>query len=288
MNLFINILLVASITSIACSIPGVFLVLRGSTMVSDAITHTILLGIVLAYFIVHDLSSPLLIIGATLFGLLTVWLIESLHRTRIVSLDASIGIIFPFLFSIAIVLINLYASHVHLDTDAVLMGQIGFTPFIRTTLLGIDLGPKAFWKMFIIFLINCLVIWSIFKSLVVTTFDPEYAKTLGIRTTLVHYLLMTLVSLTAVAAFEVAGSILVVGFMVGPGLTSYFLFDRLHQVLISSVLISIINSLMGVSLAYQFDTSFNGMIAVVTGITALLAILFSPKKGIITTQFLQH
>ena len=284
MNLLLNSMIVAMITSIACSLPGVFLVLRGTTMVSDAVTHTVLLGIVIAFFIVQDLSSPFLLIGATVVGLITVWLIEALNRTKLLSLDASIGVVFPFLFSIAIILINLYASHVHLDVDIVLTGEIGFTPFHRLVLLGQDLGPQAFWKMLIIAGIDLGIITLFYKELKVTSFDPEYAQTIGINPTVFHYLLMSMVSLTAVAAFEVAGSVLVVGFMVGPALAGYLLFNDLKRILLSSAVISVINSIIGVYLAYQLDTTFNGMIAVVTGLTTLLIILFSPKKGILTSN----
>lgn len=268
MSLLVSILLVAVVTSMACSLPGVFLVLRGSTMVSDAITHTVLLGIVLSFFIVKDLSSPLLLLGAALFGIITVWLIESLHRTKIVSLDASIGIIFPFLFSIAIVLINLFASQIHLDTDAVLTGVIGFTPFVRFHMFGIDLGPQALWKMIAILCINITFISIYYRQLKVATFDPDYAESIGINTTFIHYLLMTIISLTAVATFEVAGSVLVVGFMVGPGLASYLLFNKLKYIFVSTILLSIINSTIGVLAAYYLDTTFNGMISVITGLTA--------------------
>lgn len=95
---------------------------------------------------------------------------------------------------------------------------------------------------------------------------------------------MSMVSLTAVAAFEVAGSVLVVGFMVGPALAGYLLFNDLKRILLSSAVISVINSIIGVYLAYQLDTTFNGMIAVVTGLTTLLIILFSPRKGILTSN----
>ena len=113
----------------ACSILGTFLVLKSMAMVSDAITHTILLGIVVAFFAVHDLNSPLLIVGAGIVGVLTVYLVELLNSTRLVKEDSAIGVVFPLLFSIAVILISKYAGNVHLDVDSVLLGELAFAPF---------------------------------------------------------------------------------------------------------------------------------------------------------------
>ena len=116
----IEIQLIAILTAVACALPGVFLVLRRMAMMSDAISHTVLLGIVLGFFLVGDLASPLLIFGAALMGVVTVSLVALLERTRLVKEDAAIGLVFPALFSIAVILISRYAGNVHLDVDAVL------------------------------------------------------------------------------------------------------------------------------------------------------------------------
>ena len=115
MTVHTEILLIAIAVSIACAIPGVFLVLRRMSMMADAITHTVFLGIVLAFFVTEDLNSPLLLVGATVVGVGTVWLTEMVHNTGLVNEDASIGIIFPLLFSIAIILVSLYSGNAHLD-----------------------------------------------------------------------------------------------------------------------------------------------------------------------------
>ena len=120
----LEIQLIAALVAIACALPGCFLVLRRMSMMSDAITHTLLLGIVLAFLATHSLTSPLLILGAASVGLLTVCLAETLQRSRRVSEDSAIGLTFPLLFSIAIILITHYADSVHLDADAVLLGEL--------------------------------------------------------------------------------------------------------------------------------------------------------------------
>lgn len=130
------------ITAAACSILGVFLVLRRLSMVSDAISHSVLLGIVIGFFITKDLRSVWLIVAAALFGVFTTMAIEVLIKSRRVGEDAAVGIIFPLFFSIAVILITRFARNVHLDTDMVLMGEVIVAPFNRTTVLGISL-PKA-------------------------------------------------------------------------------------------------------------------------------------------------
>ena len=105
----ILILVIACVVATSCAIPGVFLVLRGRALMSDAISHSILLGIVLAFFVVHNLHSPLLITGAVLMGLITVFTTESLVKSKKIKQDAAIGLVFPFFFSIAILLINQFA-----------------------------------------------------------------------------------------------------------------------------------------------------------------------------------
>lgn len=281
MSYLVQIGLVAVVVSIACSLPGIFLVLRGSSMISDAITHTVLLGIVLTYFVVHDLNSPFLMVGATLTGVFTVWLIELVNKSQLINFDGAIGIVFPFLFSIAIILLTQCASGSHLDVDVVLMGELGFIPFDRMIIFGYDLGPKALWRMGGILLINLAFITAFFRPLIVSTFDPQFSKAIGISTTAVHYGLMTLVSLTAVGAYDAVGSVLVVGFMVGPAIVGYMLSNDLKKIILIAVLASVISSVSGVILALQFDTTFAGMIAVTTGTLAMLAVFFSPKKGVL-------
>ncbi len=288
MSMIVEITLVAVVVAIACALPGVFLVLRGVTMVSDAITHTVLLGIVLAFFITQDLNSPLLMIGATLVGVATVWLIETIQRSNLVSNDAAIGIVFPLFFSIAIILITLYAGDVHLDEDAVLMGELAFAPFRRLDLFGFDLGPQSLWVMLIILVINSVFIFFFYKELKVTTFDPAFAAALGFTPVLIHYALMTLVSLTAVSAYDSVGSILIVGFMVGPALSGYLLTHSLNRMIAITVVMAVVNSVSGVQLAFWLDTTIAGMIAVVTGVTTLLILVFSPNKGLFKHQMNQN
>lgn len=278
----LEIQLIAVLVAVACSLPGVFLVLRRMAMMSDSITHTILLGIVLAFFLTHDLSSPILIIGAALMGVITVWLTETLNRTRLLSEDSAIGIVFPLLFSIAIILITRYAGSVHLDTDAVLLGELAFAPFDRLVVSGMDLGARVIYTSGVILLLNLAVLVFFFKELKLVTFDPMLAAVLGFSPVLVHYGLMTMVSLTAVGAFEAVGSILVVAFMIGPPVTAYLLTDDLKQMLLSSGAIGAVNGVLGYQTAALVDVSIAGSMAVITGAVFCLVFILAPHRGLIS------
>ncbi len=273
--------LIAVIVSVACALPGVFLVLRKMSMMSDSITHTILLGIVLAFFLTHDLSSPFLIIGAAVIGVVTVFLTEMLAKTRLVSEDSAIGIVFPLLFSIAIILITRYAGSVHLDTDSVLLGELAFAPFSRMMVFGIDIGAKAIYTSGTLLLINAALIIVFFKELKIATFDPLLAAVLGFSPVVIHYGLMTLVSLTAVGAFEAVGSVLVVAFMIGPPVTAYLITDDLKKMLLLSAGFGTASGISGYQLASLWDVSIAGSMAVTTGLIFATVFVFAPKRGLI-------
>lgn len=279
----LEIQLIAVIVAVACSLPGVFLVLRKMSMMSDSITHTILLGIVLAFFLTHDLSSPILIIGAAFIGLFTVWMTEMLNRTRLLAEDASIGVVFPLLFSIAIILITKFAGSVHLDTDSVLLGELAFAPFNQLVVFGYDIGAKAIYSSLGLLLLNLLFITAFFKELKVVTFDPMLAAVLGISPSLIHYGLMLLVSMTTVGAFEAVGSVLVVAFMIGPPVTAYLLTDHLKYMLILSGMIGAVNGILGFFLAVLFDVSISGSMAVMTGLVFFIVFITAPHRGLISS-----
>ena len=153
----LEIQLIASLVAIACAIPGTFLVLRKMAMISDAISHSILPGLVVGFFITQDLNSPLLILLAAFTGVLTVVLVEKIQQTKLVKEDTAIGLVFPALFSVGVILIAKYANDVHLDIDAVLLGELAFTPFDRVYWGETDLGPKSLMVIGIILIITIAI-----------------------------------------------------------------------------------------------------------------------------------
>ena len=277
--------LIAVIISVACALPGTFLVLRKMSMMTDSITHTILLGIVLAFFITWDLKSPVLIIGAALMGVFTVWLTETIISTKIVSKDASIGLVFPLLFSVAIILISKYAGSSHLCTDSVLLGEIAFAPFDRLVIMGVDIGAKSIYMGGALFLFNLFLIVLFFKELKLVTFDPMLAAAVGISPVIIHYGLMSIVSLTAVVSFEAVGSILVIAFMIGPPVTAYLLVDDLKKLLCLSGVFGATAGIGGYQLAKLFDISIAGSMAIVVGIVFVIVFILAPKRGLISIFF---
>ena len=164
-NAQIEIQLIASLVAIACAIPGTFLVLRKMAMISDAISHSILPGIVIGFFITQDLNSPLLLFLAAFTGIITVILVEYIQKTGLVKEDTAIGLVFPVLFSIGVILIAKNANDVHLDVDAVLLGESAFAPFDRLIWFGTDVGPKSLWLIGSILLVTVLLLIAFFKEL---------------------------------------------------------------------------------------------------------------------------
>ena len=277
----LEIQLIAAVVAAACALPGVFLVLRRIALVSDAISHSILVGIVLAFFLVGDLSSPALVVGAALTGVATVVLIELVRRTGLVREDAAIGLVFPALFSAGVILIARYADGVHLDTDAVLLGELAFAPLDRVVVGSYDIGPKSLYVMTAILLLNLLAVLVFYKELKLVTFDGALAVALGFSPVAVHYGLMSLVSVTAVGAFDAVGSILVVALMVAPPASAYLLTDRLSTMLALAVGGGVASAVGGYWLAHALDASIAGSMATSAGALFALAFLFAPARGVL-------
>ncbi len=271
----IELLAIALVASIACSLPGVFLVLRGVALMSDAISHAILLGIVITFLIVQQLNSPWLLIGATVAGMVTVWCTEKLIHTGHIKKDTAIGIVFPFFFSIGVILITLCVRNVHLDSDMVLLGDIAFAPFTRFFLGGYDLGPYALWQLGAIVVFNLSLITLFFKELSLVTFDPEYAHVSGFSPNFVHYLIMFLASITAVSAFDIVGAIVVVALMITPAATAFLCTKQLKEMIQLSLFFSILSTCLGYALAIACDVSIAGSIAMMAGV--VFGIVFAYK-----------
>lgn len=278
-----QILLTLLITGIACAVLGCFLLLRQLSMVTDALSHTILLGIVLAYFVTKDLNSPLLFIGAGLFGVFTVLAIELLSATKLVKNDDAVGIIFPLFFSLAVILISTFARDVHLDTDMVLMGQVAMIPLNTINIAGL-MVPKAMIYMSLMLLINFSFIIIFFKELKASTFDPEFATLAGFSSSLLYYLLMALTSFTAVSAFDAVGAIMVIALFIGPAASAYLVTKDLKNMIAVSILYATLNAISGYYLAMSLNVSISGLVATITGLTTLLTVLFN-KQGLLTSIY---
>jgi manganese/zinc/iron transport system permease protein len=281
----LEIQLIASLVAVACAIPGTFLVLRKMAMISDAISHAILPGIVVGFFITQDLNSPVLILLAALTGIITVVLVEYIQKTGLVKEDTAIGLVFPALFSIGVILIAKNANDVHLDVDAVLLGELAFAPFDRLIVGGADVGPKSLWIIGTILLITITLLVLFFKELKVSTFDKGLAASLGFSPAIIHYGLMSVASITTVGAFDAVGAILVVALMIAPAAAAYLLTTDLKKMLTLSVGFGIFSAISGYWMAHWLDASIAGSITTVLGLVFLLVYLFAPSKGIIAVLY---
>lgn len=283
----IEIQLIAAVVAVACAIPGVFLVLRKMALISDAISHSILPGIVAGFFITQDLNSPLLILLAALTGVITVILVEAIQKTGLVKEDTAIGLVFPALFSIGVILIAKNANDIHLDIDAVLLGELAFAPFDRLLISGMDVGPKSLWLMGGILIITVVLLLLFFKELKISTFDVGLSSAMGISPVVMHYGLMSVSSITVVGAFDAVGAILVVALIIAPAATAYLLTSDLRRMLWLSIGFGVFSAIGGYWLAHILDASISGSMTTVLGIVFLLVYLFAPKKGLLSVLYRQ-
>ncbi|MER2146867.1 metal ABC transporter permease [Aerococcus urinaeequi] len=274
---------VVMITAVSCALLGVFLVLKNMAMVADALSHTVLLGIVLGYFIAGDLDSPILFVGAALFGVMTVYAIEYVVNKFAIQSDAATGLVFTLLFALAIILISKYARNVHLDVDVVLSGEVVFATLNTMEIFGIQV-PISFARMFVMLVINLAFVTVTYQQLKVSIFDPVYAKSIGVAVGFLNLVLMTLVSITTVVAFDTVGAILVISLMVAPALSAHLLSKRLSIMLLVALLYGVINSVLGYYVAIYFNVSISGTIAFAGFVTFLLTLLFAPN-GLIGKRF---
>lgn len=267
------IILTGALVAVAGSLLGCFLLLRRMSLLSDAISHAVLPGIVIAYLLSGARDPLTMLLGATALGLGTTLAIEWLHRRGGLAADAATGLSYTFLFAIGIILLSALAGQVDLDQDCVLYGEIAYVPLDTwVTATGLDLGPRAVWIIGGVLLLILAFVTLGFKELQLTTFDPLYATTLGLSTAVWHYALMALVSATTVAAFESVGAIVVVALMVAPPATAFVLTRRLGPMLVVAAGAGILSAAGGYALAAALDASVAGAMATVSGVLFILAL----------------
>jgi manganese/zinc/iron transport system permease protein len=266
------ILLVGSLVAVNCALLGSFLVLRKMALLGDAISHAVLPGIVVAFLLTGSRSPLPMLVGAGALGLLTVFLVELFHKTRRLAEDASIGVVFPALFSLGVILISRYTAQVDLDLDCVLYGEIAYAPWDLWLVGERSLGPRALWVNGALLAVNLAFVLSLWKELKVSTFDPELAAALGFSPAVMHYLLMGAVSMTVVGAFESVGAILVVAMLVVPPAAAFLLTERLGSMVTLAAAFGVLSTLGGYALARALDASIAGAMATVAGAVLAAAV----------------
>lgn len=273
------IVLTGAATNVACALVGCFLVLRRMSLMGDAISHAVLPGLVVALLLSGSMNIVPMFLGAAAAGILTTFLTQTLHQYARVPSDASMGVVFTSLFALGVVLVKKFVSGVHFDVACVYEGALEYVPFAEPV-FGL---PRPLFTTLVVLLVNLAVLVLLWKELKVSSFDPSLASTMGFSATLMHYLLMTLVAVTAVASFEAVGSILVVAMLIVPAATAHLLTDRLGVMVFLSAVVGVAAAVLGYVAGSFFDTNYAGMMAVAVGVLYGLTVLVSPRYGLIST-----
>lgn len=274
-------LAIALITAVTCSLCGTFLVIKRESLVSEGLSHAVLPGIVLAFIVFRDRSSPLLIVGAALTGLIMVALTQLIRRTKLVDGEASLGLVFAALFSVGIILSSQKINNVHFHAHCIIDGNLTFAPLNKLEFGDWVLGPKSFYVMLTTLILVVTFIVVFYKELKLALFDETLSKSFGLRPVLLHYSWLGLVSLTTVAAFETAGSILVVALMITPPAMAILLTNQLHKMLWVSAVISSVCAAAGLYAGRPLDIAPSGPIASISGFLFLVVLFVAPTKGIV-------
>lgn len=268
-------LLLAVVTAMACALPGGYVVLRRDSMLVDAIAHSVLPGIVVGYFFTRNLDSPWLILGAATAGLIVVLGSQWLTDSGLITGDAPQGLVFPALFSAGVIMVTLNFANVHLDTHAVLVGDLNLAAFRHLTVGGTSIGPEYLYVMLTVLLINVAFLWAFHRQLTVTTFDGPFAASIGIPVKSVNAAFMFLVSVTVTAAFNAAGAILVIALVVVPAATAHLLTKTLASLFAVTAAVAVGGAVAGFWGAYALDAATSAAMSVCYGAIFIAAHLFT-------------
>jgi manganese/zinc/iron transport system permease protein len=309
MDLHASIMLTAALAAMACTVPGVWLVLRRHSMMGDALSHAALPGIVIAFLGAAALEaagwvSPdrlaaaehlMLLGGAVAAGLATAWLTEWVEQQGHVEASAALGVVFITLFALGLFLVRFAVDDVHLDADCVLFGRVVDVALDTRPVFGVEV-PRAALVNGAVLIVNLLLLAAFYKELQIASFDPGLANVQGISARGMHYAHLAVTAATVVAAFETVGSILVVGLLVVPAATAQLLTVRLKPLIVCSLGVAALSAVGGHWLSQTLpravfrplgftrveDASTSGMIAVTAGMLFLLAWLVSPRGGVLS------
>lgn len=264
--------LMGFLVTAACGLVGNYLILRRMALMGDAVSHSVLPGLVLAFLLFGSRGTGVMFLGALAAGLAASVIIEGIHRKTRVKQDAAMGIAFSTLFAIGVLLVSLYSEHIDLDADCVLYGEIAFVPLEpMVTLGGVVLGPESLVRMAGVLLAVVVLILLFYKELLVASFDEGLARSMGVNPAWVHYGLMAVLSVVIVSAFESVGAILVIAMLILPGATASLLTDRMAVMHGLAVGHAAMSSWLGISLGVWLDCSIGAaMVVAGTGVFALV------------------
>ena len=277
------IVLMGFLVSGTCGLVGCFVILRRMALVGDAISHSLLPGITIAFLLTNSRDTLPMMLGAIAAGVATVALIEAIRHSSRIKPDAAIGIVFSSLFAIGVILISAFADKIDLDAECVLYGELGFIPLQDVVMFGgMEIGPEPVVRMAIIGLIAIGLLLSFFKEMLLTSFDPGLAASLGINPTRYQYGLTLFLSVVIVSSFESVGVVLVIAMIIFPGATAMLLTDRLPKAIWLSTLFSALYAVFGFHLATWLEASIAGGMTVIAGFIFGLVWITAPDRGLLT------
>jgi len=248
-----------------CGFLSCFVILKRWSLMGDALSHAVVPGVAIAYFIGLPFA-----LGAFISGVLASLGMGFVKAKTDLREDAVIGIVFTSFFALGLLLISLYPTGISLRT--IIFGNI----------LGIS-DPDIV-QVSIISLITLLVLGAKWKDFVLFCFDPNHARALGMNIKLLHYTLLTLLSATAVASLQTVGACLVVATLVTPGATAYLLSDKFERLIVLSISIGVVSGFCGAYISYFLDGSSGGCIVVLQTLIFLVALILAPKHGILANR----
>ncbi|OZH55738.1 membrane protein [Hydrocoleum sp. CS-953] len=258
-------LLVAVIVGIICAVVGSYLMVQRLALLGDAISHSVLPGLAIAFWIGANIF-----VGAFIAGIISTILINLIRTRSPIKEDAAMGIVFSAFFALGITLITVIQKDNKIDLNHFLFGNI----------LGVTVGDVR--DTLISAVVVLLVVILLYKELFFYTFDPLGAQAVGLPVNLLNLGLMMLIGLTIVASLKAVGVVLVLSLLITPASTAYLLVKRLHQVMILGVGIGILSSISGMYISYFYNLPSGPAIVLVSFGLFILAFLFSPTQGILT------
>jgi manganese/zinc/iron transport system permease protein len=262
------VLLTGALVALSGALLGTFLMLRGQVMAGDAMAHAVLLGIVLVWMATGARSGPVVVLGAGAAGLACVLGADWLAARARIGRDLALGLVFPAMFALGVLLVSLNARNIHLDLDAVLLGEIGLVWLHEWR--GV---PVAVWTLGTVTLLNIAVLGLAWKEMVLTAFDPAQAALAGLRPRLMGGVVLALTSATAVAAFDAVGVVLFLAFLAVPAATGKLLARSVAGMLAVAVGSGLAAVALGMGAALALDVTIGGAMALSTAAGLLGALI---------------
>lgn len=258
-------ILVSGLIGGVCAFLSCFITLRGWSLMGDALSHSVVPGVAVAYIFKLPFAA-----GAFLTGLLAAIGMGFVKQKTALREDAVIGIVFTSFFAAGLLLISLFPANVDLIT--IVLGNI------------LAISDADIWQVVIVSAVTLVVLGFKWRDLMLYCFDPNQARALGLNVRVLHFTLLTLLSATAVAALQTVGACLVVAVLVTPGATAYLLTDRFGKMIFIATAIGVVTSLIGAYASYFFDGSTGGCIVTLQTLVFLAAFVFAPKHGILAAR----